>query len=182
MFTADIVLPQIISFSGPFFFLFWKVGLMGEGRPMEMGAGQGWAEPNARVPVGHCSFWEPPRTPSWGPQQGTGICGQCKTGPSAPLPLSSSCQHPPLTCPCTLWKWPTAAWPVTHGSPSDSSPKALCRLWPFKPYVFEVLLQLFQPSVWYKCPRQVVWDLLLLASYKRILPPAAHIERIALLT
>lgn len=59
--------------------------------------------------LGACS------APSWGPQRGAGIHGQCKTGPSALLPLSCSCQHPPITCSIgTLWKWPTAAWPSWH--------------------------------------------------------------------
>lgn len=54
-------------------------------------------------------------SPLLGPQQGAGIHGQCKTGPSAPLPLSHSCQHPAITCSIgTLWKWPTAAWPSWH--------------------------------------------------------------------
>lgn len=116
--APGIAPPRTIVFSGPLFaqeaglspayLAFLKGGAerngRGGGKTMEMGAGQGWAEHNARVSVGHHSFWEPARTPSWGPRQDTGICGQCKTGPSAPLPLSSSCQHPPVTCPCTLWK------------------------------------------------------------------------------
>lgn len=54
-------------------------------------------------------------SPLLGSQQGAGIHGQCKTDPSAPLPLSSPCQHIPITCSIgNLWKWPTAAWPSWH--------------------------------------------------------------------
>lgn len=47
-----------------------------------------------------------PRTPSWAPQRGAGIHGQCKTGPSAPLPLAPAhASAPTITCSIgTLWK------------------------------------------------------------------------------
>lgn len=53
-----------------------------------------------------------PRTPSWARQRGAGIHGQCKTGPSAPLPLAPAhASAPTITCSIgTLWKWPAAAW------------------------------------------------------------------------
>lgn len=39
------------------------------GGTIEMGAGQGWPEHNARVSVGHRSFWDPAQPPPGGPSR-----------------------------------------------------------------------------------------------------------------
>lgn len=47
-----------------------------------------------------------PRTPSWACRRDAGVHGQCKTGPSAPLPLAPAhASAPTITCSIgTLWK------------------------------------------------------------------------------
>lgn len=50
---------------------------------IEMGAGQGWAEHNARVSVGHRSFWEPAQPPPGGP---SGVQGYMVSARQVHLP------------------------------------------------------------------------------------------------
>ncbi|CAL8298229.1 unnamed protein product [Lota lota] len=67
-----------------------------------MGPGQAWAGLKARPTVGlhplPC-LGAHSRPPTLRPQRGPWICGQCKTGPSAPVPKPQS--PAPLG---TIWK------------------------------------------------------------------------------
>lgn len=90
------------------------------GEATEMGAGQGWAGPDARVSVGHPSFWEPAQPPPGAPAgcrntwsvQDRSICPTTSV-PLMPAPSLSPAPSAPYGNDLLL---PDLA--DTHGSPS----------------------------------------------------------------
>lgn len=105
------------------------------GGAIEMGAGQGWAEHNARVSVGHRSFWEPAQPPPGGP---SGVQGYMVSARQVHLP----CYLCPAHASTLLSLAPSAPYgndlllpdlADTHGSPSAYSTMAsVPRVQPFK--------------------------------------------------
>lgn len=102
------------------------MGERGSGGAIEMGAGQGWAEHNARVSVGHRSFWEPPQPPPGGP---SGVQGYMVSARQVHLP----CYLCPAHASTLLSPAPSAPYgndlllpdlADTHGSPSAYSTMA----------------------------------------------------------